>query len=163
MATKFWVYIGKIVEQNVPLTFQMGIFLKKWNVLSICTKFCTKSWYKRFLSLIHLKLLISPLIILLKHNKAPSWSILSLCWVTIYANDLTESIKNCHIALYADDTVLYTAHSDFATSVAKMEADINSLANWCLNNGINVNTDKTKIMTFGVNKSLSTAAHYLRG
>ena len=29
MATKFWVYMGKIAEQNVPLTFQMGTFLNK--------------------------------------------------------------------------------------------------------------------------------------
>ena len=37
-----------------------------------------KSWYKKFWSLINLKLLISPLIIPLEHNNAPSWSILSL-------------------------------------------------------------------------------------
>ena len=29
MATKFGVYMGKIVKQNVPLAFQMGTFLNK--------------------------------------------------------------------------------------------------------------------------------------
>ena len=29
MATKFRAYMGNLVEQNVPLTFQMGTFLNK--------------------------------------------------------------------------------------------------------------------------------------
>ena len=60
---------GYISEQN-------GIFKVSF------TKFYTKSWYKKFLTLIYLKLLISPMIHV-EHNKAPSWSILSLCWVTL--------------------------------------------------------------------------------
>ena len=90
----------------------------------------------------------------------PQGLILGPLFYIIYANDLTELIKNCHIALYADDTVLYTAHRDFATSVTKMQADIDSLAGWCHCNGINVNTDKTKLMTFGSTRSLTKLPLY---
>ena len=38
MATKFRVYMGNLVEQNVPLTFQMGTFLYKME----CFKYFNK-------------------------------------------------------------------------------------------------------------------------
>ena len=79
----------------------------------------------------------------------PQGSVLGPLFYIIYANDLVNLAKNCKVAMYADDTVFYTANSNFDVSVAKMQADVNSLSNWCNSNGIMVNTDKTKLMTFG--------------
>ena len=53
------------------------------------------------------------------------------------------------MALYAHDTVLFTANRDFHQSVTKLQKDLNSLTNWCHNNGIMANTDNMKIMVFG--------------
>ena len=63
-------------------------------------------------------------------------------------------MKHCKLALYADDTVLYTSHGDFALSIKNLQKDINSLAGWCTVNGIKANTDKTKVMVFGSKCSL---------
>ena len=61
----------------------------------------------------------------------------------IYANDLTKIIKNCEIAMYADDTVLYISHSNYATAVKGMQEDMDSLSAWCSENNIMANTEKT--------------------
>ena len=63
-------------------------------------------------------------------------------------------IKHCKIALYADDTVLYTADAIFRVSVRKMRKDMKALTHWCDKNGIRMNTDKTKLMLFGGRKQL---------
>ena len=49
-------------------------------------------------------------------------------------------VKKCKVALYADDTVLYTAHSDFDKSVLDLQHDIDALSEWCNANGIKENT-----------------------
>ena len=79
----------------------------------------------------------------------PQGSVLGPLFYIIYANDLPEIIKNCDIAMYADDTILYTANRDFGESVRKMQTDLDQLSGWCLTNGISVNVEKTKLMTFG--------------
>ena len=79
----------------------------------------------------------------------PQGSVLGPLFYIIYANDLIKTFKNCNVAMYADDTVLYTANQSFDLSVDKMQADVNSLAGWCRLNGITVNTEKSKLMIFG--------------
>ena len=79
----------------------------------------------------------------------PQGSVLGPLFYIIYANDIAEIMKNCNLALYADDTVLYIAGSNFNRIVGKMQKDIDALSTWCLNNGIQMNTDKTNLMLFG--------------
>ena len=76
-------------------------------------------------------------------------SVLGPLFYIIYANDLISVIKNCGIALYADDTVLYSADKKFISSVTKVQEDLNAVSSWCHSNGIMLNTDKTKVMVFG--------------
>ena len=59
------------------------------------------------------------------------------------------------MALYADDTVLFTASRSFDNSVAKMQEDLDSLSVWCRKNGILANTDKSKVMVFGSSTRVS--------
>ena len=54
----------------------------------------------------------------------PQGSVLGPLFYIIYANDLTNVIKNCKVALYADDTVLYVANKNFDVSVQLMQQDI---------------------------------------
>ena len=84
----------------------------------------------------------------------PQGSVLGPLFYIVYANDIAKVVKNCKVALYADDTILYTSHSNFDVSVKNLQDDINSLTHWCTTNGIKANTDKTKVMVFGSKCSL---------
>ena len=90
----------------------------------------------------------------------PQGSVLGPLFYIIYANDISKIVKNCEIALYADDTVLFTANSNFGKSVNNLQDDLNSLNVWCKNNGILANTDKTKVMVFGTPNMLSKLPSY---
>ena len=79
----------------------------------------------------------------------PQGSVLGLLFYIVYANDIAETVKYCQTALYADDTVLYLAGANFANSVKGIQKDVNALTTWCTNNGIQMNVEKTKVMTFG--------------
>ena len=78
----------------------------------------------------------------------PQGSVLGPLFYIVYANDIANIINNCDIALYADDTVLFTANNNFLVSVRKLQDDLNALNVWCHENGIKANTDKTKVMVF---------------
>ena len=84
----------------------------------------------------------------------PQGSVLGPLFYIIYANDLTKIIKNCEIAMYADDTVLYISNNNYNVAVKGMQEDMDSLSAWCSANNIMANTDKTKILTFGSTKTL---------
>ena len=84
----------------------------------------------------------------------PQGSVLGPLFYIIYANDLVNITKKCQIALYADDTVFYTAHPNFVTAIQNMQTDINALSQWCKTNGIQANIEKTKMMIFGSPKKI---------
>ena len=84
----------------------------------------------------------------------PQGSVLGPVFYILYANDISNVIKHCKIALYADDTVLYTANPNFETSMVNMHRDVNALVTWCNVNGIRMNTNKTKLMCFGSPKKI---------
>ena len=90
----------------------------------------------------------------------PQGSVLGPLFYIAYENDLSLVLKNCDIALYADDTILYTANLTFGESISKLQGDISSLALWCGANGVSVNTDKTKIMTFGSPRMLEAVSTF---
>ena len=85
----------------------------------------------------------------------PQGSVLGPLFYIVYANDIAQTIKHCKLVMYADDTVLYTSHINFDVSVTHLQDDIDSLADWCVANGIKANTDKTKVMVFGSKCSLA--------
>ena len=85
----------------------------------------------------------------------PQGSVLGPLFYIIYANDISKMVKNCNMALYADDTVLFTANADFRKAISDLQEDINSLSTWCDNNGIMANTEKTKVMVFGSPNTLN--------
>ena len=84
----------------------------------------------------------------------PQGSVLGPLFYIVYANDLVDNIKHCKVALYADDTVLYTANNNFESSVSCMQKDVNFISDWCNANGIFVNTRKSKTMVLGSKNAL---------
>ena len=85
----------------------------------------------------------------------PQGSVLGPLFYIVYANDLARIIKNCKIAMYADDAVLYISHPNNDIAVQRMQEDLDSLSRWCHDNSIMANTDKTKIMMFGSTNMLN--------
>ena len=79
----------------------------------------------------------------------PQGSVLGPLFYIMYANDLSCYLKKCNTALYADDTVLFTANQNFNVSMRKMQNDLKCLEHWCNVNGIKANIDKSKVMLFG--------------
>ena len=91
----------------------------------------------------------------------PQGSVLGPLFYIVYANDLVKSVKHCEVALYADDTILFTGNRDFQKSVCNMQNDITALSDWCNSNGIMANTDKTKTMVFGTSNTLKKVPDFV--
>ena len=48
--------------------------------------------------------------------------------------------------MYADDTTLYSTASDKISIETNLQNALNSVHTWCLENGMLINIDKTKLM-----------------
>ena len=51
-----------------------------------------------------------------------------------------------YVDLYADDTSIYHIDRDKSSLERQLQSSLDSLQKWCRQNGIVVNTDKTKVM-----------------
>ena len=66
----------------------------------------------------------------------PQGSILGPLFFIIYVNDLLKQFydDNLRITLYADDTVLYTAHKNSHESARRLGEGLAILSEWCIRN-----------------------------
>ena len=66
----------------------------------------------------------------------------------IYINDLVYELYNCDssVTLYADDTILYSSHTDMYMASAMNQSTVNILYDWCQLNRLSINLGKTKHM-----------------
>ena len=87
----------------------------------------------------------------------PQGSVLGPLLFTLYINDICDVVKECNILLYADDCVLYTSHRKHAVVQSTLQRDTDSLARWCSNNLLLVNTRKTKSMLVGTRQKLAAS------
>ena len=78
----------------------------------------------------------------------PQRSTLGPLFYIIYANDIPSQV-NSEVAMYADDTVFYTSSRDPEVIQTKLQGDLDKLRNWCRENKLTINADKTKLMIFG--------------
>ena len=86
----------------------------------------------------------------------PQGSIIGPLLYIIYANEISKIIKHSKIALYADDTVLYSTGKNLKKARNLMQKDLKALEKWCARNGIFINASKTKSMFFASKLKLTT-------
>ena len=63
-----------------------------------------------------------------------------------YINDVVRTISICRISMFADDCIIYVIGNDFDQMYHKLQSDLDAFIQWCTNNGLNINSDKTKAM-----------------
>ena len=71
----------------------------------------------------------------------------------IYINALASvaSSENCHVLLYADDAVIYTAGQDVETIQQSLQSVSQRISSWCIKN---IFSEKSKICMYGTNSML---------
>ncbi|CAB3981321.1 Hypothetical predicted protein [Paramuricea clavata] len=81
----------------------------------------------------------------------PQGSILGQLLFSIYVNDLPSVTKNCSSESYIDDTKLPLSFriKDSNIALTDLNEDLIRLRNWCFDNLLLLNPDKTKLMVYG--------------
>ena len=78
----------------------------------------------------------------------PQGSILGPLLFLLYVNDMTCSVKDCSVRLYADDTVIYKATPSRGDTIKAIQTDLENYQTWCVQNKLSINIIKTKVMIF---------------
>ena len=80
----------------------------------------------------------------------PQGSVCGPLLFLLYINDISKSLKNCKVSLYADDTVLYYSSNDLNHPKTVVQTDLNELSKWCSKNKLTINCKKTKYCVYGM-------------
>ena len=82
-------------------------------------------------------------------QRVPQGSILGPFHYIIYANNIATKITKSKSIFYADDTVLFTHGKNINAIEKSLQNDLDSLHSWCSDNGLFIDSKKTKYMFFG--------------
>ena len=87
----------------------------------------------------------------------PQGSILGPLLFPAYTNDLPSIPPHCSTDCYVDDTKLLMSFQvqDCEPTMAAMNDDLIKLRNWCFNNRLLLNPDKTKLIVYGSRQIIS--------
>ena len=91
----------------------------------------------------------------------PQGSILGPTLFLCYINDLVFVIRElgAQILLYADDAVIYHGNTDVDQLESVMKQSISVVSEWCAQNYINVNVDKTKFCIYSTRSRTKSFKH----
>ena len=137
-------------------TINHGILLNK--LLDIGISASSVAWFTSYLSdrrqVVRINSELSdPLSVV---SGVPQGSILGPILFSIYVNDLPLVPRSCLTESYVDDTKLYISFPvhDWAKAVADLNADLLHIRNWCFENRLLLNPDKTKLIVYGSRQRL---------
>ena len=85
------------------------------------------------------------------HHGVPHGSILGPLLFNLFINDLTYSINDAKLRLYADDTTLYLSHPNQDVLESRSQSKFNVLQSWFKCNYLSINESKTKVLPLGDN------------
>ena len=97
-------------------------------------------------------------------NGVPQVSILGLLLFSINVNDLSSIPQYCSPQFYVDDTKLllsFALHEERGVR-DKINQNLLKIRNWCFNNQLLLNPDKTKLLIFGGRQNIAKVAKILR-
>ena len=77
--------------------------------------------------------------------------LLGLLLFALYINDIPESLSFSNFIIYSDDTQIHHHHltSQIQQGIATIQSDTQSVATWALQNGLELNQKKIKVMVIG--------------
>ena len=86
----------------------------------------------------------------------PQGSVLAALLFSIYVNDLPSVCKDCSSECYVDDTKLLISFlvTESDSIEQKINADLTRIRNWCFENYLLLNPDKTKLVIYGSRQML---------
>ena len=135
-------------------TVNHQILIKKMQKIGIQGNFL--GWVKNYLS-DRKQCTIANDIVSDVHNitcGVPQGSVLGPLLFILYINDITNSVVNSKVSMYADDTVLYISHKKVETAITLIQSDLNGLYTWCNRNKLYINCKKTKYCLYGMRSSV---------
>lgn len=92
----------------------------------------------------------------------PQGSVLAPVLYNIYTHDMPNE-PGVHLALYADDTALYTSSINIKFAVSRLQRGLNRVENWCLQWNIKINDTKTQSIVFTKRKPRTIPRLQLQG
>ena len=78
----------------------------------------------------------------------PQGSVLGPLLFILFLNDITNNIHFSKVIMYADDIVIYSNEKRDRMAIRNLQVDLNRIGQWCDQNLMTINVDKTQCMWF---------------
>ena len=81
----------------------------------------------------------------MEYHKVAHWN---CSFFIMYTNDLIDCIRNSHVLLYADDTVIYRSDVSNVRNYRNIQEDLNRLLKWCNKNALRIDKESRRVLRY---------------